>query len=59
MPGFYEILAHNEKKEPLQAVWLVEGEAAGAKALYSARGLLCCDTTFPSALANTGNPHTW
>ena len=55
MPGFFEELTHRESKRALKAAWSIEGEAAGAKALFVREGdrstLLTRDGAFPEELA--------
>ena len=45
MPGFYEAILKVE--EPLTALWIIEGERAGARALLDQRGVVFRDEGFP------------
>ena len=45
MPGFYETVVKAEG--PLTAMWVIEGEQAGAKALLDQQGVVFRDEAFP------------
>ena len=45
MPGFYETIVKAEG--PLTALWITEGENAGARALRGPEGMLFRDEAFP------------
>ena len=51
MPGFFETIARGKENAELLAVWIIEGENAGAKALLDSRQLLAEDACFPETLA--------
>ena len=51
MPGFFEEVVKRKGKEPLRAVWVVDGEGAGSKALFGTAGELFRDPFFPEAIA--------
>ena len=50
MAGFYEAIAHG-RKDGLLAAWIIEGEGAGAKALFDRQGTVFRDGRFPEELA--------
>ena len=51
MPGFFEEIVKRKGKEQLRAAWIIEGEGAGAKALFSRDRELFRDPLFPEAAA--------
>ena len=46
MPGFYEAIVRADG--PLTAMWITEGENAGARALLDRQGVLFRDEAFPA-----------
>lgn len=52
MPGFFEQMDQAKEKGTLLAVWIVEGNGAGAKALLDRNGILFRDDAFPAELAD-------
>ena len=52
MPGFYEAVVKAEG--PLTALWIVEGERAGARALLDQQGLVYRDEAFPPEAVRGG-----
>ena len=50
MPGFFETIVREKASGPMTAAWVIEGKAAGAKALFSPQGILFRDDAFPEAL---------
>ena len=57
MTEFFRIIAGRDKRSRLTAAWILEGQAAGAKALSDRRGIIFRDAQFPpeAAAAVTGN----
>lgn len=57
MPGFYRTIIHKKGTARLLAAWVIEGDAAGARALFAWDGErlapLCRDDAFPAALADS------
>ena len=54
MPGFYEAVVKAEG--PLTAMWIVEGEHAGARALLDRKGVVFRDEAFPEeTIRENGN----
>ena len=51
MPGFFEEIVKRKGKEPLRAAWVVDGEGAGTKALFSRQGIVFRDDLFPAGPA--------
>ena len=49
MPGFFESIAKTD--QPMIAAWIIEGENAGAKALFDRNGPLVREDAFPEKLA--------
>ena len=50
MPGFFEEIVKRKGKETLRAAWVVDGEGAGTRALFSGTEELFMDPLFPEAL---------
>ena len=51
MPGFFEAVVNGKGNGPLTAAWVIEGPAAGAKALSDRQGILYRDGLFPEEAA--------
>jgi len=51
MPGFFETIASKKGNSRLLAAWIIEGEGAGAKALFDRSGILFRDRAFPQDAA--------
>jgi len=51
MPGFFETITRGKEHGQMQAAWIIEGKAAGAKALFDREGCLFRDGRFPEELA--------
>ena len=51
MPGFFETITRGKERGQMLAAWIIEGKAAGAKALFDREGCLFRDDGFPEELA--------
>ena len=51
MPGFFETITRGKERGQMLAAWIIEGKAAGAKALFDREECLFRDGRFPEELA--------
>ena len=51
MPGFFETITRGKERGQMLAAWIIEGKAAGAKALFDREGCLYRGDRFPEELA--------
>ena len=51
MPGFFETIMRGKERGQMLAAWIIEGKAAGAKALFGREGCLFREDRFPEELA--------
>ena len=51
MPGFFEEILNRKGKEPLRAAWVIDGEAAGACALFGPQREIYRSPVFPEEAA--------
>ena len=63
MPVFFESIAYDKANRQLLAAWVIEGKAAGAKALFTREGdryrQVCREATFPMEIADKIGGVTW
>lgn len=57
MDEFYRAIAGRDRRAQLTAAWILEGEAAGTRALFDRQGTVFRDEGFPAEAAETVRAH--